>query len=158
MTTVTFIDTSVLCELLQVPGKCEPERRQDHWDELDVRVATGERMIVPITTVIETGNHIAQSGPTRYEVATRFVAFLRQALGEGSPFLVPRLVFGPEFVAALCDGDWSGQTLADLASSKVGAGDIAILVQRDQVRSSGDFSAVDVWTLDHGLHQLASST
>ncbi len=155
---VTLIDTSVLCELLQVPGKSEPTRKAEMWEEVDVRASVGERLVLPVTAVVETGNHIVQSGGDRHTVAERLAAFLRLALQADSPFFVPELAFGRDFVASVADGASTGQTLAQLATHKVGTGDIAILVQRDQLRGGGDFSAVDVWTLDRGLDDLAKAT
>ncbi|MEO7837039.1 MAG: hypothetical protein ABIS21_05305 [Acidimicrobiales bacterium] len=158
MVKVTLIDTSILCELLQVPGKCEPERKAEMWDEVDVRSDEGERMMLPMTALVETGNHIVQCGGDRHVVAQRLVDFLHLVLQADSPFLVPELEFGRDFVAALAGGASTGQTLAQLATHKVGTGDVAILVQRDQLLAKGDFTAVEVWTLDQGLHQLASTT
>jgi len=155
---VTLVDTSVLCELLQVPGKSEPERRAEMWEEVDVRSSLGERLVLPFTAVVETGNHIVQSGGDRHVVAERLARFLRLALQADSPFFVPELAFGRDFVAAVAEGDSTGQNLAQLATHKVGAGDVAILVQRDQLRGDGAFAAVDVWTLDHDLGVLASTT
>ncbi len=156
---VTLVDTSVLCELLQVPGKCESERRVQMLEEVDVRSSEGERLVIPFTAVVETGNLIVQSGGERFDVAERLAAFLRVALQADSPFLVPELAFGRDFVAAIAEGGSTGETLAQLASQKkVGTGDVAILVQRDQLRARGDFTAVDVWTLDRHLDTLAKST
>ena len=155
---VTLVDTSVLCELLQVPGKSEPERKAEMLEEVDVRSSLGERLVLPFTAVVETGNHIVQSGGDRHAVAQRLAKFLQLALLADSPFFVPELTFGQDFVAAVAAGDSTGQTLAQLATHKVGTGDVAILVQRDQLREGGDFTAVDVWTLDHDLDELAKTT
>ena len=155
---VTLIDTSILCELLQVPGKSEPTRKAEMWDEVDVRSDEGERMVLPVTALIETGNHIVQCGGDRHVVAKRLVDFLQLVLQADSPFLVPELDFGRQFVAALAGGASTGLTLAQLAAEKVGTGDVAILVQRDQLLAGGDFDAVEVWTLDQGLDRLASTT
>lgn len=155
---VTLVDTSVLCELLQVPGKSEPQRRTEMLEEIDVRSSEGERLVLPFTAVVETGNHIVQSGGDRHRVAQRLTAFLRLALQADSPFFVPELPFGREFVAALAEGDSTGRTLAELAAAKMGTGDVAILVQRDQLRHGGAFETVDVWTLDQDLDDVARST
>ena len=64
-----MIDTSVLCEMLQVPGKSNPARGAEVRAEIDRRWRDGERFVIPITAVIETGNHIAQADGNRYDVA-----------------------------------------------------------------------------------------
>ncbi len=155
--TVTLIDTSVLCEMLQVPGKSDPGRGAEAIVELDRRSSAGERFVIPITAVIETGNHIAQAVGDRHEVAGRFVRFLRLAMSQTGPWLILETRLGTDFLTALCDGDSTGQTLENLAALKVGAGDIAILVERDQLLSTTALSDVQVWTYDHGLAAQAAS-
>lgn len=154
---VTMVDTSVLCELLQVPGKCSPSRAAEVAAEADRRWLAGERFVIPITAVIETGNHIAQAGGNRYDVAGRLVRLLKVAISEESHWRVLTTRFGPGFLAALCDGDSTGQSLEALAAAKVGAGDIAILVERDQFLASTAVPGVQVWTFDEGLAAQAAA-
>lgn len=145
MRTVTFIDTSVLCELLQVPGKCQ--RHEEIRRELEERIVGGEELVIPITAVIETGNHIAQARSRA--AAERFVNLLRSAGEEGSPFIVHRVAWDDEFLADLCAGDATEETFADLAGSgRMGAGDIAILVERDRFKRISAYVNVPVWTLE----------
>jgi hypothetical protein len=155
--TVTMVDTSVLCELLQVPGKSDPARSADVRAEVDRRWREGEHFVIPITTVIETGNHIAQADGNRYEVARRLVALLRIAVSEESHWRVLQTRLGAEFLTALCDGDSTGQSLEALAAARVGAGDVAILVERDQFLSATAIRRVQVWTFDEGLAAQASA-
>ncbi len=149
--TVTMVDTSVLCELLQVPGKSSPAVGAELLDEVDRRWRAGERFVIPITTVIETGNHIANSSGDRFALAGRFVQLLRVAISEQSHWRVLQTRLGPEFLASLCDGDSTGKSLEALASARVGAGDVAILVEREQFRAMTAVRKVQVWTRDVGL-------
>ncbi len=151
MTSVTFVDTSVLCELLQVPGKSDPARIAGVTAEMNRRFADGERFVIPVTAVIETGNHIAQCAGGRYEVAGRLVRFLRMAVDGEAPWLILETRLGAEFLTSLCDGDSTGQPLEALAAAKVGAGDVAVLVERDQWLRASAFATAGVWTFDAGL-------
>jgi hypothetical protein len=148
---VTFIDTTVLCEMLRVPGKSNPAKAAQVTAEMDRRAQVGERFVIPITAVIETGNHIAQCDGDRFEVAGRLVRFLRVALDGAGPWLVLETRLGREFLGALCGGDSTGQSLASLAAAKVGAGDVAILVERDQLLATSAYMTAQVWTFDAGL-------
>lgn len=152
-----MVDTSVLCELLQVPGKCNPIRGAEVVAEADRRWQAGERFVIPITAVIETGNHIAQADGNRYDVAGRLVRLLRVAISEESHWRVLQTRLGGEFLDALCAGDSTGQTLEALAAARVGAGDVAILVERDQFRTATAVGHVQVWTFDEGLAAQAAS-
>lgn len=54
---VRFIDTSVMMNLLEVPGKCADA--QIIKEEFRQIIDNKEGLILPIATIIETGNHIA---------------------------------------------------------------------------------------------------
>ncbi len=156
MTTLTFVDTSVLCELLEVPGKSSSVRVAEVATEADRRYRAGEHFVIPITAVIETGNHIAPAEGNRYEAACRLEALLRMAAAEESPWRVLQTRLGPEFLASLCDGDSTGQPLRELAAAKVGCGDISILVERDQLLAGSAAASVLVWTFDEALAAQAA--
>jgi len=151
MSTVTLVDTSVLCELLQVPGKCDPTKTASVAAEMDRRAEAGERFVIPVTAVIETGNHIAQCDGDRYRVAGRLVRLLRLAIGGEAPWLILETQLGAQFITSLCDGDSTGMPLETLAAARVGAGDVAVLVERDQWLAASAFSIARVWTFDAGL-------
>jgi hypothetical protein len=64
---VLILDTSILCVVIGIPGKevCGP--KDNLWtqervkNKLEVERQTGTTLVLPLATVIETGNHIAQS-------------------------------------------------------------------------------------------------
>jgi hypothetical protein len=65
-------------------------------------------------------------------------------------------VYFARVLSALCDGDSTGQGLAELAAEKVGAGDLAVLVERDQLKARSAIQGVNVWTLDNELRAKAA--
>ena len=84
--TIAIVDTSILCELLAVPGES-----QQHLAALRMfedRVRSDEEMLLPLPVLLETGNHIAQAtaGDARRRCAETFVSFGRLALAGNSPF------------------------------------------------------------------------
>jgi hypothetical protein len=155
---VTFIDTSILCELLEVPCKHSTEGSASIQQELVLRIDDGERFVIPITAVIETGNHIAQCSGDRFEISGRLVRLLEQARGSNAPFVVNETAWDESFLERLCAGDSTHESLQDLAAKRVGAGDIAILVERDRFVERSAFSkgSISVWTLDVALGELAT--
>lgn len=74
---VFVLDTSVLCCWLNVPGKETAGPLDDRWDhnrinELIQRgTAAAATFVLPLTSLIETGNHIAQSSGNRYDLSTK---------------------------------------------------------------------------------------
>lgn len=149
MSAVTFIDTSVLCELLHVPGKSQ--RPAEVRAELDERVSRGERFVIPVTAIIETGNHIAQANGNRYAAAQRLCALIDAIVGGDQSFLVHEFAWDGAFLQELCAGDTTGQRLDHWAAAgQMGAGDLAILVERDRFvsRSALKRNDVTIWTLE----------
>jgi hypothetical protein len=55
---VEFIDSSILCNLLDIPGKNESHTTV--LEEFRARALRGTTFVIPVAAVIETGNHIEQ--------------------------------------------------------------------------------------------------
>ncbi len=76
MRKVLILDTSILCVWLDVPGMegCGPD--SDRWDKLRVEEKIQEEeqnrttFVLPLASIIETGNHIAKSLHSRWERGT----------------------------------------------------------------------------------------
>lgn len=133
----------MLCELVRVPGKTQ--QAEAVLGEFGRRVDEGERFVLPITAVIETGNHIAQAQGARREAAERLVHLLRAAMTGEVPFVLNQVAWDDVFLDALCEGDSTHQSFVDLAGNGLmGAGDLAILVERDQFVAASAFSGSDV--------------
>jgi len=155
MTTITLIDTSVLNELLEVPGKCQQAAKVQA--EFMARQVAGERFILPMTAIIETGNQIAQvKTGNRRAAAERFVAFVERARADEPPWTVAEVTWGAELLGQLCAGDSTGMSFVDLAGNGLlGGGYTAILVERDLLRRRSSTANVQVWTLEKTLGSLA---
>lgn len=89
---VLILDTSVLCCWLQVPGKEEAGPVNDRWNHDRINVLLEQERIkestfvLPIATLIETGNHIAQAPNHRFKCASSLAGYLRQAADAQSPW------------------------------------------------------------------------
>ena len=80
---VLILDTSVLCCLLSVPGKETCGSDDDRWDHrrisalIDAELKRASLLVLPLATIIETGNHIAQAKRgDRFKVATQLAALI----------------------------------------------------------------------------------
>ena len=110
---VLIFDTTVLCCWLKVPGKEEAGPVNDRWshDRINVLLeqerAQNSTFVLPIATLIETGNHIAQAPCHRFERATSLAGYLREAADAQSPW------------AAFTDQSplWHAESLRTLAES-----------------------------------------
>lgn len=147
---VVLIDTSVFLELLRVPGMSE--RHEELQKEFLRLHSIGARFILPVTTIIETGNHISQCSGDRRAAAKRFHDAIDRARSSNPPWAIRETRWNEEFFAALLEGDSTGMSLVDHFSGRsLGAGDLAILVERDLFIKSSAFTDVRVWTIDEKL-------
>lgn len=149
---VQFIDTSVLCHLLEVPGRTSDVVAADTQRLFRERFDAGVRFVLPITTIVETGNFIAQCGGDRRSAAQRFDRALAAAASESPPWLIHDVAWNSEFVNDLLAGNATGTSLIEHFTAKtLGAGDLTILVERDRYAATRSFDTVEIWTTDAGL-------
>lgn len=152
MASVVFVDTSVLCNLLEVPGRC-----QDHEDVLarfKHLVSEGCRFVLPLTSLIETGNHICHSRGDRRTAAERYARLITQIADGLAPWKLHRVEWADDLLRELLAGGGTGQPAVDwLGNASMGAGDLAILVERDDFvrRSAYKRDDVAIWSLDAQL-------
>lgn len=158
---VILMDTSVLLNLLKAPGFAQnhSETARRYNEQAD----RGARFIIPITSVIEAGNHISQikdkggKGDTpRKQVAENFVEFLKQALTTTPPWSFHAMQWDEDLLKSLIDGVKTGSTLAQhlgVLTKTVGMGDLAILAERQRYLEDSAFAPeqVKIWALDDGL-------
>lgn len=89
---VLILDTSVLCCWLRVPRKDIAGKVEDRWDFnrindiLIAEHAKGSTFVLPIATLIETGNHIAQCNGDRFSLATSLSKYLSNSADAASPW------------------------------------------------------------------------
>lgn len=92
MSKVLIIDTSILCVFLRVPDMddCGPD--SDKWDynrvcrKLEKEIMDKSVLVMPVATMIETGNHIAQANGDRYSAAERLSEIIVKTANEEEPW------------------------------------------------------------------------
>ncbi|MDO5285292.1 MAG: hypothetical protein Q4G45_00490 [Actinomycetia bacterium] len=147
---IWFIDTSVLTNLLPVPGRDQDSAAVR--DLLQDRTDRGDRFILPITSVIETGNFVAQipDGHVRRSTAQRFEHLLRLVANGKSPWIFHDVPWNAQFLQRLLDGAGTEISYLNHAIAEVGMGDLCILTERDHYHRRTRVRA-KIWTLDHEL-------
>ncbi len=98
MKVVCLIDTSIFCNVLKVPFRCQAHGQVMSLLQDLLRSRCG--LLLPMTTILETGNHIAQCGDghERWNAATRFVQQVRLAI-EGKAPWQPMQLADPSLLA-----------------------------------------------------------
>jgi hypothetical protein len=147
---VCIVDTSVVCELLAIPGKTS--RHDQAVEEFEARRRAGHHFILPLASIIETGNHVAQvsDGTARRSAAERFVELVTGALDGASPF-VPSHPPKTQDVRR-----WIGSFVDD-ATHGIGLADRSILEVFHEQCAFHPHGRVYVWSFDDHLHGYDSA-
>jgi len=149
---VLILDTSVLCCWLKVPGKEAAGPSTDRWDHarieqlLDDERQQGSTFVLPIATLIETGNHIAQAPEYRYERALALAGHLRDTSDATSPwaaFTEQSTLWAPANLRLLAE-NWPR-----LAAAGTSIGDATIRDVAEYYAGAG--FTVEILTGDQGL-------
>lgn len=145
---VDFLDTSVLVEVLGVPGKSQ--QREKVLEEFARREKEQVRFILPTATIIETGNHVFQvgDGRARRVCAENYMTLLRDTAEGLTPWVLHERTWNREFLRSLCAGAGTGIGPAEHASRELlGTGDLSIVAERDLYASRAR-ARVRIWTLE----------
>ena len=147
---VLILDTSVLCCLLDVAGKATCGPVDDRWDkgriEKLLESEVGATIVLPLASIIETGNHIAQAGARRFESATSFCAKLKAVADAEIPwaaFSEQADLWTPESLRRIAN-EWPA-----LANTGLSMGDTTIKDVAEYYGKSG--MTVEIITGDAGL-------
>lgn len=144
MSAIALVDTSVLLNLIPVPG-ADQQFREVHERFIQLQREHAE-LVLPLVALVEAGNRVARlaDGADRYRCAARLVSLARAALRREAPFI---LRFGPtaaEFGDVL-DG------LPDQSKQEIGFADAAILDAYHRVVETSPGRRVFIWTFDAHL-------
>lgn len=147
MREVYFMDTSILVNILQIPGmsQCQERVMEDLKDYISRRAV----LILPLATIIETGNHIAHisNGDIRLKCAKKMATFLQKTVAGEAPWTYNKNELGAEELLHIA----SAFPEAALQLG-MGTGDLAILeAYRKYKREYGRFIQVSIWSLDKHL-------
>ena len=149
---VLILDTSILCCWLKIPGKDTAGPTGNRWDYqriaalLNLEIRKGSTLVLPIASLIETGNHIAQCNGDRHQLATRLTSHLLSATNAKSPWAA----FNDQTI--LWDSDGLTKLASEwpaLAATRMAIGDATIKFIAEHYASSG--FPVEILTGDEGL-------
>ena len=144
MPPVVIVDTSVLLNVLDVPGFNQDRNAVLH--RLGELVDAGANFLLPLGTVLETGNHIAdiRDGQRRRRHATVFADQVRKALKGEAPWALAPLPDADELVRWL-------DNFPDEAMRDLGMVDLSIVKEWERARRRHPHRRVLIWTLDQHL-------
>ncbi len=150
---ILIMDTSMLCCWIDVPGKNTCGPTEDQWDHnrvdqfLQNKIQEGATLVLPLATIIETGNHIAQSAHSRYECARKLADIMKKAADNETPwaaFSDQSSLWTKESLKKLAE-EWPNQ-----AAQHISIGDATIINVAEHYAKSDSFD-VEILTGDEGL-------
>ncbi len=144
MSTILLIDTSVLLNVLNVPG-----RNQHHekvMGQFEAHLKASATLLLPLGAVIETGNHIAHiaDGRQRRRYAEIFVREVKAAVEGNAPW---KTMHAPD--AAEVAG-WI-ESFPEAAMRGQGIADLSIVKAWERTCEQFPRFRVMVWSLDQHL-------
>lgn len=148
--TVCLIDTSIFCEVLGVPHMDSDAARVKI--ELADKLRAKESLVLPMTAILETGNHIGQNGDgtLRRKTAERFVAEVTKAIRGTSPFTATSFVDRDTLLAWLGEfPDWAMRI--DARGKGSGLGDLTIYKEWSDLCEKFPGHRVYIWSKDAQL-------
>jgi hypothetical protein len=154
---VEFVDTSILVELLDVPGR--NTNRESVRRELDRRQQSYIHLILPTAAVIETGNHVhhIKDGTARHRCAEAFAHVLRLTAQGNAPWTLFESMWDGAFLTAVRDGAGTTTSMVDhFVAQSLSCGDLSVIAERDVYRSRvAKTTEVSIWTLDVAMKAWA---
>ncbi len=152
MKKVLIIDTSILCVYLKVPymDDCGSDNHKWNYQRISKKINSeinqNSLLVLPLATLIETGNHIAQANGDRYASAMKFSNIIKKTAAAEEPwaaFTFQSKLWNEENLIKLAT-DWPS-----LAVSGLSIGDTTIKDVADYYMKAG--FQVEILTGDEGL-------
>lgn len=152
MSSICLIDTSIFLEFLNIPNF--NQNREAVMQEFRDYIELGCTFLLPMATILETGNHIAQNGDGRMrrKSAENFVEAVKKAFaGEipWSPTEFPQTTEILEWIDQF--PDLAGRNKAPNKQEGTSFGDLSIIEEFHKACKRFSMSEVFIWSLDQDL-------
>lgn len=141
---VVIVDTSILLNLLDVPGR--DQDRDTVFMRFEELLNAGANLLLPVAAIFEAGNHVARlpDGRQRRRQAENFGDHVRQALEGRAPWTLTPLPGTSELTGWLDDFPQS-------AMRGIGMGDLSIVKAWESACARHPLHRVSIWSLDRHL-------
>ena len=144
MSEILIVDTSVLLNVLNVPGF--NQHRNEAMNRFDQHLSANASFLLPTAAVFETGNHIAHihDGRQRRRYAEKFRDQVRKALNGEAPWTLIPLPESREFAKWLED-------FPDCAMREIGMADLSIVKEWEATCARHPHRRIRIWSFDTHL-------
>lgn len=153
MSEIVLLDTSVFLNVLDVPGFNQD--RSKILGEFALRVGNGDYFLLPMATIWETGDHIADvpDGHLRRQFAQALAKQVAQAFNNQAPFKTTYFPDSEIFLGWLDEfPNYASRSKSDRKTREgVSLSDLSIIKEWEQTRDRHSMSRVLIWSLDSDL-------
>jgi len=152
MSSICLIDTSIFLEILNVPKY--NQHRASVLKDFKTFSQVGCTFLLPMATILETGNHIAQNGDgtMRRETAIRFVKEVKAAFTGVAPWRPTTFPNTAEILEWIDQfPDEAGKNKAPNKQEGTSFGDLSIIQEYHKACNKFSMSDVFIWSLDSDL-------
>jgi len=152
---IILIDTSVLLNLLNIAGRNQESEKVT--EDFRSYVALNCTFILPMASIIETGNHIAQNGDgrVRREAAERFIKAVKGAFEGTAPWSPAEFPSMKEISSWLNEfPEVAGKNKRSDKLEGASFGDLSIIKEFEKACRRFPMSEVFVWSLDADLQHF----
>ncbi len=153
MSDIVLLDTSVYLNVLDVPGFNQD--RQVIFNRFIERVQNSDYFLLPMATIWETGDHIADlpDGRLRRQFAGELVKQVRQAFNNAAPFRTTYFPNSEVFLRWLADfPEYAQRNKSDSQTREgVSLSDLSIIKEWEETCARHTMSRVLIWSLDRDL-------
>lgn len=143
---VRFIDTSIMMNLLGVPGRCsEKEQVMQEWSRV---LEDRDNLIMPLATIIETGNHIAHisDGAIRHTITLKFREFMEKTAESKAPWTLYGNGLDKQEIKYIAEH------LEEFTKCGVGIGDMTIIYAYEKyLKEEPAIGTIMIWSTDTHL-------
>ncbi|MBQ0922122.1 hypothetical protein KBW71_27125 [Hydrogenophaga aromaticivorans] len=153
MKAIVLLDTSVYLNVLDVPGFNQD--RADILGEFETLIRSGDRFLLPLAAVWETGNHIADlaDGQTRRRYAEALYIDVAKAFNGDVPYRATHFPERAEFLSWL--SEFPDMAMRNKSERKqregVSLADLSIIKEWERTCNLNSMSRVRIWSLDSDL-------
>lgn len=145
---IRFIDTSILLNILDVPGRnADRDSVVKEFEQL-IKDRTKQTLILPLATIIETGNHIAHisNGEIRRMVGVRMAELLRRTASNQAPWEYYGRGLDPADLLKLAE------KFPECAMQEMGMGDLSIIHAYEKYKEEVPaIGSIMIWSKDKHL-------
>lgn len=144
---VRFMDTSIVMNLLEIPNMCaDVERVKEEFRRI---IENKETLILPLSTIIESGNHTAHinDGAIRRTKAMKFGEFLKKTANSEAPWTLYGVEITKEDLLTLAE-EFPNRALKE----QMGIGDMSIIRFYEKYKKTiPAIGKIMIWSTDKHL-------